>query len=76
MIKLMKKLLKWFGIGIVVIIVLAVVFGGSGDKDAETANPTAQPTKVAAARATNKPKATNTTGPTSTLAPTNTPALC
>ena len=72
--KLIKKLLKWLVIGIVAIIVLAVVFGGSGDKDTETANPTAQPTKVAAARSTDKPKATNTTGPTSTPAPTNTPA--
>ena len=63
--KLIKKLLKWLVIGIVAIIVLAVVFGGSGDKDTETASPTAQPTKVAVTQSTTKPKATNTPEPAS-----------
>lgn len=47
--KLIKKLLKWFVIGIVAIVVLVVIFGGSADKD-----------KAAVTRATEKPKATST----------------
>ena len=56
----MKKLLKWLGIGMVVIIVLAVVFGGSGDKDEGTVSPTAQSTKTTPipTRATKKPTVT------------------